>query len=62
MRGYTFVSIGNKKKLWIPSKLRKIEFDKGRIPEILTADMKDETMKNYKTGNVYADPPTLEWV
>ena len=59
MRGYAFVSIGNK-KLWIPSKSRKIRFDNGRLPEIMVADMKEETTKNYKMGNVNADPSTRE--
>ena len=33
-RGYAFVSTGNE-KLWIPSKLIKIEFDQGRVNEDL---------------------------
>ena len=59
MRDYAYVSIGNK-KLWIPSKSRKIRFDNRRLSEILAADMKEETKKNYKMGNVNADPSIWE--
>lgn len=58
-RGCAFVFTG-KKKLWILSKLIKIIFNEGRPPRDLGYRHEERVKKDYRIGNIYADPSIWE--
>lgn len=45
------MSISKEEKLWIPSKLIKLDLTRGNLPKILAIDMKKKT-KNNPTGKI----------
>ena len=48
-RGSRFVLTGKKKRLWSPTKVRRIKFDRGRPLKILTAEKKEKHQKDQMT-------------
>lgn len=57
-RSHVFVSTGNS-KLWFPSKLIEFRFDWGRTPEDFGYKHEDKSQKDYRTGDIYADPSAM---